>query len=133
MMQDFVAESAQQKEMIKAYVGLNQPKEAVGLCERRVEQMQNLSEELIEKATLIEDLVQNMKMIIAFNLHTPANPERLLKCTQDTYDECFLADVAKLKEALARDKQAWQASLDEAHKRSKQVAENYDAFLAQQQ
>ena len=88
-MQDFIAESAEQKEQIKAYVGQNQPKEAIKLCELRVEQMNNLSEEIMEKATLIEELVNNMHLTISLNLHTPENPERLLKCQQETYAACF--------------------------------------------
>ena len=38
-------------------------------------------------------------------------------------------DMAALKKALQRDKDAWQVSLDEANKRSKQVANNYEKFL----
>ena len=68
-------------------------------------------------------------MLFAQNLHTPNNPERLLKCQQKTYEDCFLVDMSALKKALQRDKDAWQISLDEANKRSKQVANNYEKFL----
>ena len=74
MMNDFVQESALQKNQIKAYVESNQQKETIKLCRERVQQMDNLTEEILEKATLIEDLVNNIKMVIAHNLHTPANP-----------------------------------------------------------
>lgn len=42
--------------------------------------MQNLSEEILEKAILIDELVNNIRTVIACNLHTPDNPEKLLKC-----------------------------------------------------
>ena len=69
--------------------------------------MQNLSEELIEKASLIEELIANFRNTISLNLHTQLNPERLLKCPQSTYDTCFFAEMQQLKQALARDTQSW--------------------------
>ena len=100
MMEDFIAESAQQKAQIKNYVGKEQSEEAIRLCELRVDQINNLSEELIDKAKLIEELVKNIKMIFAQNLHTPDNPERLLKCQQKVYEDCFLVDMEALQKAL---------------------------------
>ena len=37
MMEDFIAESAQQKAQIKSYVGKEQSEEAIRLCELRVD------------------------------------------------------------------------------------------------
>ena len=95
--------------------------------------MQNLSEELVEKATLINELIINFRNTIAENLHTPMNPERLLKCPQSAYDSCFFADIPQLQEALARDTQSWQANLEVANQRADNVSKNYEKFLAEQQ
>ena len=86
--------------------------EAILSGEEKVQDIESLEEEILKRAADIEEQVASFKEFIAANIQTDEKPELILT-KGSIYEECFIADMSRLKETLNAEKEELSKTLED--------------------
>ena len=106
--------------------------EAILDGEEKLEALEDLEEEILKRATVVEEQVTSLKEFIAANLHSAVKPELLLK-NESAFDACFVVDMLRLREALDAEKERLTNILEEKKQAQQKVTQSYNSFLIERQ